>query len=115
MQAGTPKFDGIAVHEGTFAFHVVGGSLKVKAAFVDSKSGHTHGWTTGEGPIWSKETMEAMNTLRASMERDLARLHFTGSALEVAGDTVSTASPTGASVGGLGEHLGTGEEDAQQV
>lgn len=108
MIQGVPKFDALAVFNGEFSFMGPTLTLKVKAAFVDTKTGHTHGWTNGEGPIWSKNTMDILGKLREAMEDDLARLHLTD------GSTVPEA--TGGAVeaggGGLGEHLGSGGEDA---
>jgi hypothetical protein len=114
MQSGIPKFNAIAAYEGSFSFSALGAALNVKAAFVDTKVGHTHGWTTGTGSIWSKQTMDILNQLRDSMEADLARLHFEDGTIEtvVKSSGVSTPSPA---PGGLSEHLGSSEEDASQV
>lgn len=106
MKRGTPKFDGIAVGELTVNFLSPSGpAVKAKAAFVDSKTGHTHGWT--ECVQWSKETITRLEQLRAQMEVDLARRHMQDSET-FAGETgVSLGAP-----GGLGEHL-AGDETPQ--
>lgn len=112
MQQGTPKFDGIAVFTAEFSFLGPTVKLSTKAAFVDSRTGHTHGWTTGEGGIWSTGTIDALKALRDSMEADLARLHFTeGAAVPGTGGGGEEPSAGGGG-GGLGEHLGSGGEDA---
>lgn len=101
MVHGTAKFDGIAL--GEFTVNFLGPTTKVvaKAAFVGTQSGHTHGWTTNEQ--WSPETMQKLGELRAAMESDLARVHFTG------GDVASSSGVFGGQIGGLGEHLSEGE------
>ncbi len=107
MIQGVPKFDAIAIFNGEFSFMGPTVSLKIKAAFVNTKTGHTHGWTTGEGPIWSKNTMDLLGKLRLAMEEDLAKLHLTdgSSVSEVEAGLVETGG------GGLGEHLGSGGEE----
>jgi hypothetical protein len=114
MQSGTPKFNAIAALEGSFSFSALGAALNVKAAFVDTKTGHTHGWMTGAGLTWSKQTMDALNQLRDSMEADLARLHFEDGTVGTVEKSSGVSSPSPA-LGGLNEHLGSGGEDASQV
>lgn len=111
MQNGTPKFNALALAEGTFNFMGPGAHLTGKAAFVNTRTGHTHGWTEGSGAIWSKATMDALGKLREAMESDLAQAHLVGgSSFDEPGTNreSSIAEPTG----GLGEHLGTNGEDA---
>lgn len=106
----TVKFDGIRVAEITVNFLEVSASVSAKAAFVNTKTGATHGWTTGKR--WSDETMAKLVELREMMERDLAAIHFE--------DGSSSSSPTTSSGGlrdgfqGLGEHLGGTEEGVPQ-
>jgi hypothetical protein len=100
MIRGTAKFDGIALGEMTANFLGTGTRLTAKAAFVNSTSGHTHGWTTQEQ--WSPETITKLTELRTLMEADLARTHFAGAAGPAAPGLHFT-SP--APEGGLGEHV----------
>ena len=73
---GTPKFTTLEVREIAAEITVNTVTLTGKAGFRDKNTGATHAWTKGEGAIWSKETMEQLQTLRGYMEADLARLHF---------------------------------------
>lgn len=107
MVNGTLKCNALALFEGSF--NILASKLTVKAAFVDTNTGHTHGWTTGEGTIWSKATMDAMTALKESIELDLAKLHFTDGGT-IAEPTAKTEGPAGS--GGIGEHLGEQGEDA---
>lgn len=101
MIQGRAKFDGIAVGEGTFSF--LGTTLKFegKAAFVNSRTGDTHGWTTNTQ--WSPAVIEKLKELRAAMELDLGRLHLADGGEVLVGTGSSVARDSG---GGLGEHLG---------
>lgn len=109
MVRGSPKFDGLALGEGSFNFLSPTIQLKTKAAFINNASGQTHGWTVSESG-WSKETMQALNELRACIERDLAGIHLADQN-EPSG--ISTASPFASAPPGLGEHLR--EDGAPQV
>ena len=73
---GVLKFDTIAVATVNADFTKAAISLEGKAAFIDSDTKETHGWTTGRGGIWSKETLIKLQELRTAMENDLASLHF---------------------------------------
>jgi hypothetical protein len=99
---GTPVFDAIAI--ATVEINVLEKSLGAKAAFVNTRNGETHGWTEGNGAIWTKETKDAAAALIAAMERDLAALHL-GTAPE-AQKANSPSSP----VSGLREHLTDGDD-----
>lgn len=103
MIRGTARFDGLVVGEVTANF-MGGTTLSGKAAFVSSSNGQTHGWTTGTGG-WSKATLAKLQELRELMEVDLAALHFSDA--ESAGG--QTAGVSSGLVGGLGEHLASGE------
>lgn len=103
---GTPKFDALALGELSATLMGPTLSLKCKAAFVHSKSGMTHAWTSSEGP-WSSPTIDALKELRRCMEEDLAAVHFEGAA----GPTSSGRSGD-LPIGGIGEHLA---EDGTQV
>lgn len=100
---GTPKFQTLAVAELTAELKGSSVTLTAKAAFVDRASGLTHGWTKGEGAIWSQETIARLGALRESMERDLAGLHFNGPALP-------EQQAEQRELGGLGEHLMDAEQ-----
>lgn len=104
MIRGAPKFDGIAVGEITASFVGPTLSLEAKAAFANSKTGDTHGWT--KNTQWSPGVIEKVRELRALMELDLGRIHFEGGG-EMLVTTSNTASGLGGGGGGgLGEHLG---------
>lgn len=98
--SGNIKFSGIAI--GELTVNRMGPTLKMeaKAAFVDPKTGVTHGWTTGSQ--WSKETVAKLNELFLLMEADLAKAHFVDAGTSDDGP-VTISRPTG--VGGLGEHV----------
>jgi hypothetical protein len=100
MIRGNARFDGLALGEGTFNFTGTGGpALSAKAAFVNSTTGETHGWT--HNAMWSPATLEKLKELRALMEVDLGNLH-----LENGGEVlVTTARQVGDEPGGLGDHL----------
>lgn len=94
---GTPIFDALAVT--VIEINRLKKTLVADAAFVNTKTGATHGWTKGEGTIWSEETKAAAAALEACVERDMARQHF-GSLPTELGSTVP-----GQPAQGLGEHL----------
>ncbi len=109
MIKGTAKFDGIAI--GEFSVSFIGQTLdfKAKAAFVNSKSGDTHGWTAHN--TWSPQVVAKLKELKELMEIDLGATHFDGG-----GDLVETTVhpphiDDRRELGGLGEMLG----DAPQV
>lgn len=106
MIRGTPKFDGLAVGEFTANFLSPTIRLHAKAAFIDTKSGATCGWT--EGTNWSPDTLAKVQELRLAVERDLAMMHFSG------GGEQPMAVSTPALTQGLGEHLGA-DGDGQQI
>ena len=90
MVKGTPRFDGLAIGEMTVSFLTNLLSRKegdppaisVKAAFIESKEGTTHGFTYGGakhgGPKWSARVFEKAEELRLLLEEELARLHLDG-------------------------------------
>jgi hypothetical protein len=100
MIQGNPKFDGIAVAKIEIDFLKNPVHIDVQAAFVNVKTGDTHGWTRG-APGWSDDTRLLIKSLRESMERDLASTHFAGSGVAVTGSATTSSSS-----GGLSEHLG---------
>lgn len=95
---GVIKFDGIAVV--TVEVNMMEKSMSARAAFVNTKTGESHGFTDGSGHVWSPETKVALANLVALMERDLGSLHFVDSPANPA------AASTKAETGGLGEHVG---------
>ena len=102
MIRGVPKFDGIAIGEGTFSFLGTTVHLEAKAAFVDAKSGDTHGWT--KNMQWSPGTMAKLHELRALMEQDLSRLHMQHDGVPPVAIAVNSVATTTAS-NGLAEFL----------
>lgn len=103
MSTGTPVFDSMKVLEMWANF--VDSNMHCKAAFVNTKTGATHGWTEGRGTMWSKETKRLLDELKKSMEIDLMKVHFSGVAAPSGEAGLKTA-------GGIGEHL---KDDASSV
>lgn len=103
---GSILFDGIAIT--TVEADILKKSLTARAAFVDTRKGTTHGWTEGNGTIWSETTKKLFEELIGSMERDLGRLHFTSMP-----NMPSRETGIDLSTGGLGEHLS--DKDAPSV
>lgn len=104
MIRGAPKFDSIAVGEITASFMGPTLSLEAKAAFADSKTGETHGWT--KNAQWSPAVVEKLRELRALMELDLGRLHFEGGGEVLVAPSNIAPAPRAGVGGGLSEHLG---------
>jgi hypothetical protein len=104
MKKGKPVFDGIAVGEVSMDFMKTSLHVTAKAAFVDSQTGTTHGWTNCTQ--WSKETIRKIGDLKASMERDLATVHFQ--------EGLTDEEPIDGVPSGLMEHL-SDEEDAPSI
>lgn len=102
MIQGAPKFSGLAV--GEITVNKMGPTLKMeaKAAFVDPKTGSTHGWTTGNQ--WSPTTVVKLGELLALMEEDMARIHFDGGGTTSDSPITPVRQVPGVS-GGLGEHV----------
>jgi hypothetical protein len=110
------KFDHVAV--GSFTADFFAGPspvMKAKAAFADSKTGCTYGWTSNE--TWSPHTLEKLRELRQSMEEDLAVIHFEdGGTAQVARTLeVPKAAPVHNGEGGIGEHATASKEPTPQV
>ena len=108
MIRGTAKFDGIAIGELSANFLAPTVHMEGKAAFVNSDTGTTHGWT--KSTRWSEETIKKLQELKESMERDLAKDHFVGESGTRIGASEGTTAANG---GGLGEFLS--QSDAPQV
>jgi len=79
--------------------------IDVLAAMVDNDTGNTIAWIPCRGNLWSTETQGALRALLDSMERDISRSVLQPTAAG-ARDTRSAAVP----VGGIGEHVGEGED-----
>ena len=110
MIKGAPKFNAIAVGELHADFTKTTTHLEGTAGFVDNETGETHGWTKGDGKVWSRTTMLKLKELREAMERDLAKLHFTDGSIEHEGAT----GKRGLDLGGIAEHA-EGPKDAPSV
>lgn len=108
MRKGTLKPNSItlASFEADF-FNPPTGKMTAKAAFVNTESGATHGWTTHQ--TWSPSTIQKLHELKEAMETDLAAAHF----LDGASEEAPSSKPTGLA-GGIGEHLASGE-DAESI
>jgi hypothetical protein len=104
-----PKFDGVALGEGSFNFMGTGHTLEGKASFVNTLSGDTYGWTKNN--IWSPATIAKLQELRALMEIDLGRVHLVDGGESLVGPTSLSETTVGSSglgsMGGLGEHVGS--------
>lgn len=96
---------------GEFSVNLLGTSvqMKAKAAFVDTTTGSTHGWT--ESSQWSHDTVAKMKELVAMMESDMAKQHFIGDTGGAGAGPIEPGARPGMS-GGLGEHVGN---DGEQV
>jgi hypothetical protein len=110
MIKGVTKFDGVAVGEFTAVFLGPTLEFKAKAAFVDSKTGETHGWTTNS--TWSPPTIAKLKELREMMELDLGMKHLESGG-ELTANTVTAQRGGAQPPTGLGDHLG--ESGAEQV
>lgn len=87
-------------------------SIGVLAAIVDPTTGVSHAWLDGKQVAWSEQTSNALEALRKSMERDMAKVHLVGG-----GATEGPADQTGLQVpdGGLSEHLGTADGEPPSI
>lgn len=113
MKVGTPKFDGLTIGELSANFLQGPGvvNLKAKAAFVNTKNGGTHGWTMHEH--WSPTTLAKLKELTELMEEDIAKVHFSDGSYPVLDFRETSPGTPAQATGGLGEHLGTGDEAPQ--
>jgi len=79
-------------------------SVKVLAAYVDEADPLSiFAWVPAHGNIWSQQTKDALRTLLASLEEDIARV--------IMDDADVSAGPPvkGLNLGGLAEHLGASD------
>ena len=108
MAKGTLNADELKVAKITV--NVLTNPIKFPALFalVDNKTGRTVAWTSGDSGKWSNETMTHFKSMCESMERDIAN-----DVMDGVSDSVSTKAPP--NVGGLAEHLGTGDGDAPSI
>jgi hypothetical protein len=108
MIRGSAKFDSIAVGEIAVSFLGPTVTVEAKAAFVNSKSGETHGWT--KNTQWTPAVIEKLRELRALMEVDLGQIHLEGGGEILVTTAANTSSSVGAEAsGGLGERFGGGQ------
>jgi hypothetical protein len=105
---GTPAFDALTILEIEGIDYREGSpSLVGHAAFVNTKTGKTHGKTTLRQ--WSKPTLQKLEELRLAMEEDMAKANFV-TAGEDAPRQLSEHEP-----GGIGEHVGPAADDAPSI
>jgi len=78
MITGSPVFDGMVVFTIAVDFTKPNVSLSARAAFVNTATGQTHGWTDGDGGMWSAGTMRKLADLRSALESDLGAKHLGG-------------------------------------
>lgn len=102
MIKGTMKADAVTVGEINISL-LSGLTMKVRAAFVNTKGGTTHGWTEAVNWPWSKATLSALAAFKSAIEEDLAREHLVGYSVETEEGTPATKSSREAD--GLGEYL----------
>ncbi len=95
---GTPKFDTLTILLIKSDMTKLPHSLEAEAAFLDSTTGATHGWTKGSSSFWSEQTMNHFKELKKSMEKDMCKLHFSYLVDE-------EEKKTGLVITGLAEHL----------
>lgn len=95
------KFDTLRVAEITVNITDTPPTIKARAAFVSTKTGRTHGWTTAASG-WSNDTMEKLRELRDCMERDMLFTHFGEDSLS---PTTTSSGSLREDFKGLGEHL----------
>lgn len=101
MKTGTPKFDSLSIGELAANFMQGPGviSMKAKVAFINSKTGATHGFTHHEQ--WSPATIAKLKELAELMEEDVSRVQFSEASAPGIGTSQSSTGP----IGGLSEHL----------
>lgn len=106
MIKGRPRADGLAIMEILHVSFLAGAAnpkMRARIAFVKSDSGSTLGYAEHEN--WSRETLQALATLRDAMERDVAQMYLEGH-----GDTATTDGGGGvSSPQGIQDHLGQGD------
>ena len=103
---GTPVFNALAILEIEKIDYREGSpSLVAHAAFVNTKTGRTHGRTVGRQ--WSKETLAKFEELKDSMERDMSRQHFSDGTVDATTSATPGKEPTG-----IGEFIG---DDARSI
>lgn len=106
----TVKFNAVRVAEITVSVIETPSVISAKAAFVNTETGNTHGWTNCKS--WSPETLEKLRELRECMERDISAIHFVDGAIGPAATT--SGGGIRESFKGLGEHLGSSDEPVPQ-
>lgn len=108
MRTGTPKLNAVAIGELSANFMQGPGvvDMKAKVAFINSKTGKTHGWTNHNS--WPPAVIAKLKELTDLMEEEVARVQFED------GESTSFGGPSSPSgLGGLSEHLGQDDEPPQ--
>lgn len=114
MIKGTLKADGMAVLRISVDLSQAPAMLKVMAALVHEKSGQSLAWLEAEGGMLSSETHAKVKELCASIERDLASRYFQEGDAGFSGER-ATMVKQGLDMGGLGEHVGSVEDEAPSI
>lgn len=76
MLRGTSKIDSVTVGEFTAVFLGPEKKVVAKGAFLNSRTGETHGWT--QHAQWGEATLKKLQELKLLMEVDLAKAHLEG-------------------------------------
>ena len=108
----TVTFNGIALGELNVDFLSTPSKVVAKAAFINTQTGATHGWTTCHQ--WAPDTMERLRELRALMERDLAAIHFADASGVQPLTSTTRSGGLQSEMKGLGERLGAPVEEVPQ-
>jgi hypothetical protein len=102
---GKPIFDAVSL--GEIKISRVGNATTAKFAFVNSKTGHTFGYTDLLGRIFmSRRTQDLMGMLIESLEKDALQVIFPDSSTVEIKEGVANAEPSG---------IADGQEEGDQV
>jgi hypothetical protein len=110
----TPKFDAVIVLEGEFKFASIADTdphLRLTAAYVDSKTGETHGKVLAT-TIISPKTLESFRAFLQSAEEDICNFELGGGSYSIFGEVQS---PRNQAESNQGPQLppGLGQEEPQ--
>ena len=111
MIKGTLKTDGLAVMRLNLDLSTSPATFKVLAALIHEGSGQSLAWVEAEGGVLSSETHTKVRELCASIEKDMANRFFQEGDANFSGEGATMARKTGLDMGGLGEHVGSVEDD----
>lgn len=109
----TVRFNGIALGELSVQFLESPAVIKAKAAFINTQTGATHGWTTNHQ--WSPRTIEKLKELRILMEEDIAAFHFVDGSVATVGTSTTGSGGLKDGFQGLGEKFGATDGDVPQT